>query len=114
MRIAETKQAFNTTCNFLSNRQMIKPRLVTIATRGDNFNNQRCLYFDKTSISFDKSDMEDITRSRNIMDLRLQIETKKREIEIIGDATKVTAQQIMRENKQKAVRPPKVTPAQSS
>jgi hypothetical protein len=54
--------------------------------------------------------LKQIERTRQIEELRKQIEDKQREIEVIGDATKVTAMSMLKQGRSKTMRTSKCTP----
>jgi hypothetical protein len=68
--------------------------LVTIETKEDFLNNQRCLYFDKLA------PQEAAQAAGEVPDLELlkqEIMKREQELEVISDANKVTADQMARE-----------------
>ena len=75
-------------------RDRLQPHLVTIETKEDFLNNQRCLYFDKRApkeVNEAGDDMPDLEL------LKQEIMKKEQELEVISDANKVTADQMIRE-----------------
>ena len=60
-------------------------------------NNQRCLYFDKNSETVVEGDQSSLEKVEAIQELQREIQKKEAEIEVINDAGKTTADQMMKE-----------------
>lgn len=74
-------------------RDRLQPHLVTIETKEDFLNNQRCLYFDKLAPQ-EAADVEEVP---DLELLKQEIMQREQELEVISDANKVTADQMARE-----------------
>ena len=106
MRLADSKTARTRNSAAYNSRGQVNARLVTVETKDDKQNNQRCLYFDRTFSEQEFKIIGDIERHQKIEELQKEIQHKEKEIETIGDVTKVTALQIMRQ--QIHIEPPQV------
>ena len=71
-------------------RNELPLHVVTIETREDFTNNQRCLYFDKVQPP-QQEDSNDVEDEPDLEMLKQEIIKKELELDVISDANKVTA-----------------------